>query len=93
MSGTLIGTHLCEPGTTRVGPLSSVMSSSITMEFTTRQSVGVHARHVAVQGLLALALERIAGIERIDADFAQEISAPPPGSARRPGSGRRPATC
>ena len=40
-SGTLIGTHLCDPGTTRVGPLSSVMSSSMTIELTTRQSFGV----------------------------------------------------
>ena len=40
-SGTLIGTHLCEPGTTRVGPLVGVMSSSMTIELTTRQSVGV----------------------------------------------------
>ena len=39
-SGTLIGVHLCEPGTTRVGPFVSVMSSSITIELTTRQSVG-----------------------------------------------------
>jgi len=39
-SGTLIGVHLCEPGTIRVGPFVEVMSSSITIELTTRQSVG-----------------------------------------------------
>ena len=73
LSGTLIGVHLCEPGTTRVGPLVGVISSSMIIELTTRQSFGVTRGTSLCSGCCPSPLSGLRAFERIDPDFAEEM--------------------
>ena len=71
--GTLIGAQWCEPGTTRVGPLSRVIVVEHDHGVDDPPVVGELLRHVDMQVLLAVALDRVAQIGAVHLDLAEKV--------------------